>query len=634
MHLTFPDGPAWEFLLLFVVVVAAPRLVELIKLPGLVGLLLGGFAIGPHGLDLITAGQATVPELGRLGLLYLMFLAGLELDLAQLRAYRRPALTFGALTFGIPMLLGVATGIMLGWSIPATLLLGSLLASHTLVTYQLVKERGLGPDPAVATAVGSTVLTDTLALIVLAAVSGSQGSDGTPVSIAVQLVVGLAVVIGGSLLVLPRVVRWAFRRLGSAQPTRYVLLIAAFLAAAVLAEVFGIEGIVGAFFAGLALNRLVPNGSRLMARVEFFGSALFVPVFIVSIGFILDPAVLVAPTTLGLAGILIVACVGGKALAAWAGRLLGFSGPQAGVLFALTTPQAAATLAATTVGLQLGLFQTAVVNAVLVLILVSLIVSPIAVRLAAAKIPPVVAPSPLGSSVLVATPIGATPAELHALLRLAVRITRVDGGSVMPVLVRHESHAVAGATDPELAALQQAATLAGIDDEATVVVDRSLAHGTVHAAAARRASLILVPDRTDPTTGSWAEAVAAVAPAPVALVRGDGRVRRAVLADDDRLPEPTRAIAHELAVRIGGGEPEPATGAGGTDLGAGDVLFVPAPDWTIPTAAAEAVDATGALLVAVPPPALGPDTVTGYADLATAMHARKRRPRPAAHRTT
>lgn len=629
MHLEVPDGPAWEFLLLFVVVVAAPRIVDLIKLPGLVGLLLGGFAIGPHGLNLITANQATVPELGQLGLLYLMFLAGLELDLAQLGAYRRSALSFGMLTFGVPMVLGVAAGVLLGWPVPASLLLGSLLASHTLVTYQLVKDRGLGPDPAVATAVGATVFTDTLALIVLAAVSGSQG-DGTPVSIALQLVVGMIVVVGGAVVVLPLVVRWCFRRLGSEQPTRYVLLIAAFLAAAVSAELFDIDGIVGAFFAGLALNRLVPNGSRLMHRVEFFGSALFVPIFIVSIGFILDPAVLVEPATLLLAGVLIIACIGGKAIAAWGARLLGFSGPQAGVLFALTTPQAAATLAATTVGLQLGLFQTAVVNAVLVLILFSLIVSPIAVRLAAANLPPVVAPSPLGSRVLAAIPLGLPRAEARALLRLAVLATRADGGSVHPVLIRHESHADSHET--ELKVLQEVATSVGIDEDVAVTVDRSLAHGTVHTAVARNASLILVPDRTDRTTGSWAEAVASVAPAPVALVRGPGRIRRVVLLDDTALPEPTRAIAHELAARIGAGDVEDidADADDARPVADGDVLVVPTPDWTLPETAARAVDAAAAVLVAIPPPAAGPGIGI---DLAGAMQARRRRRRSTTART-
>ncbi|MCO1654085.1 cation:proton antiporter [Pseudonocardia humida] len=614
MDLQLPTGPAWEFLLLFVVVVAAPRLVERFGVPGIVGLLLGGFLIGPHGLDLIAATQATVPELGQLGLLYLMFLAGLELDLAQLRAYRRSALAFGVLTFGAPMSLGVSAGLLLGWPLPATLLLGSLLASHTLVTYELVRDRGLGADPAVATAVGATVLTDTLALVVLAAVSGAQQGSGSGFTIALQLVVGMAVVVGATLLALPWAVRGVFRRLGSNQPTRYVLLIAAFLAAAVLAETFGIEGIVGAFFAGLALNRLVPNGGRLMARVEFFGSALFVPVFIVSIGFILDPTVLVQPSTLTLAGVLIVACLGGKAVAAWAARLLGFSGPQSGVLFALTTPQAAATLAATTVGLQLGLFQTAVVNAVLVLILVSLIVSPLAVRLTAPRLPRAVAPTPLGARVLVALPAGIPPAHVRALLRLAQRVARVDGGTVEPVLVRREGEPSPG--DAELAAMRELVSGAGVDSDTAVVVDRSLAHGTVHAAAARHSSLVVVPDVEQPWTGGWAEAVAAVAPAPVAFVRGSGRARRAVLHDDESAPAATRALAAELARRFGGGQVRIAgrSGAAAEDVerdedgsapDPGAVVVRPVADWEAPGPTASTAGDSGALLVTVPPTAAG-----------------------------
>lgn len=625
LHMAAPQGAAWEFFLLFVVIVSAPRLAERVRLPGIVGLLLGGFAIGPHGLGLITADHATIPELGQLGLLYLMFLAGLELDLTLLRTYRRSAVAFGLLTFSIPMVLGTALGIVLGWSAVSALLLGSLLASHTLVTYPLIRERGLGADPAVATAVGATVLTDTLALVVLAAVAGTVQGTGSGLQIGIQITIGLIVLVGATLVVLPWLVRWAFRRLGAHRPIRYGLLVAAFLAAAVLAEVFGIEGIVGAFFAGVALNRIVPNASPLMARVEFFGSALFIPVFIISIGLILDPTVLIQPATLGLAGLLVAACLGGKALAAWAARmLLGFSGPQSGVMFALTTPQAAATLAATTVGYQIGLLQTAVVNAVLILILMSLIVSPVAARIAAPRVPVREADDLLGARVMVAVADVGDTARTHALLRIAVRIAREDGGTVLPVLLRHESDPPSeqGAA---LASLGAAASLAGVDGDATVVVDRSRAHGAVHAAVAARATIVLTSGHDGgPVFGSWTDALAAAAAVPFALVGGHGPVRRGVLVDDLTAPESARMLAAELARRIGNGRTGPSDEQDPAGGGVGTVVVRPVSGWTIP----EPVLPAGGLTVTVPPAASAGEGIPNWVPVAATPGGRRRqRPR-------
>src|SRR5204863_5403316 len=172
-----------------------------------------------------------------------------------------------------------------------------------------------------------------LALIVLAGVSGSSLEGGSAADVGLQIGIGLVVLLAFTLLVLPRLVRIAFRYMGSDRTVRYLLAIASFLAAATVAEMFGIEGIVGAFFAGLALNRLVPNEGPLMDRVEFFGSAVFIPVFLVSVGLLLDPAVMFTPETLGLAVLLIIASTGGKALASVISRpLLHFTGPEAGAV--------------------------------------------------------------------------------------------------------------------------------------------------------------------------------------------------------------------------------------------------------------------------------------------------------------
>src|SRR5262249_8385694 len=310
--ITAPSGPVFEFFVLFAVILFGPIIFTRFKLPGLIGLVLGGFAIGAHGLGWISAGNHTVPELGHLGLLYLMFVAGLELDLQVLKDYRRAAVLLGLLASALPAAGGFGLGQALGWSTAASALLGALASSHTLITYPMIRDAGLGSNPAVASAVGATVLTDTLALVALAVVSGSQTESGSGVTILVELGIGFAVLLVVGLILLPRAVDAAFRVWGSDRVGRYVVIIVALLFMAMLAQVFGIEGIVGAFFAGLALNRLVPNEGPSMERVEFFGAAVFVPVFLVSIGLLLDPSVMFTGETLKLALWICLVALGGK----------------------------------------------------------------------------------------------------------------------------------------------------------------------------------------------------------------------------------------------------------------------------------------------------------------------------------
>lgn len=555
-HVASPTGPAWIFLLVFVVVIAGPPLVRRARIPGIIGLLLGGFAVGPHGLNLITSGNTTVPELGQIGLLYLMFVAGVELDLALLRVHRRAAIGFGLLTFGFPMAFGTIVGFALSFGTPAALLLGSLLASHTLLLYPLVREHGLSSNPAIASAVGATVLTDTLALVVLAAVAGSNIEGGSPGTIALQVGGGLVLLLVFSLGVLPYVVRYAFRYLGSDRSIRYLVVFAAFLAAATVADMLKIEGIVGAFFAGMALNRFVPNKGPLMDRIEFFGSTLFIPIFLVSVGLLLNPHVMVQPQTLKYAGLFIAACVGGKLIAALvAGRLWGYSRPQTQVVFALTTPQAAATLAATVVGFDIGLFDQSVVNAVLVLILVSVVGSTLIAERAARRIEPPAGERPrLGDRVLVAV----QDSERAALaVVVATRVAAHDGGVVQALLVANRSESEG--KEAELRALAADGFELGIDVDPRLIVDRSIADAVVNVAEADHASLVLVVERDKPASpaiGSWAEAVAGAAPAPVVIVRGEAThfsdVQLLAPGHGAAPGGPAARLAAELAVRLGG----------------------------------------------------------------------------------
>jgi len=552
VDVSVPKGAPPEFLVVFATLLLGPVVIERARMPGLIGLLLGGYVIGPHGLDLIKSGNTTVPDLGQLGLLYLMFVAGVELDLNLLRRYKRSAVVFGLMTFALPMLFGTIVGVALGWEAQASILLGSLLASHTLIAYPSVRDAGLASDPAVATVVGSTVLTDTLTLVVLAAVAGSVGGGRSGIDVAVQIVVGLTVLILFSLIVLPVLAAWAFRLFGAERTVRYVVAITAFLAAATVAEAFGIEGIVGAFFAGLALNRLVPNEGQLMDRIGFFGGAVFIPVFLVSVGLILDPTVIVKGETLELAGLFIAACMGGKILAAaLSARLLGFSRDQGGLLFSLSAAQAAATLAATVVGFQLGLFGSSVVNAVLLLIFVSVLASTLVAKRASRKMSVHEhGPWPLGARIVV----GVRDPELAAgALAVAVRIARADGGVVHPVLVLPLTAPFAPKAARER--LLAAAAVAGVDGMVSTVLDSSLVHGAVHAAVASEATLVLVAQAGDPDPAERRAAQALRADRqssfpPLAIVRGNAGRIGAVRVFVDGEDAASTSLAAELARRV------------------------------------------------------------------------------------
>jgi Kef-type K+ transport system membrane component KefB len=576
IEISTPKGAPYEFLVVFAVLLLGPVLFRRAGIPGIIGLLVGGYAIGPHGLSLIGAGNNTLPDLGQLGLLYLMFAAGVEIDLNLLMKYRRSAITFGLLTFVLPFALGTLVGFALGWEALAALLLGSLLASHTLITYPAIKEAGLAADPAVATAVGSTVLTDTLALVVLAVVAGSVGGHKSSADVAAQIVVGMGVLTAFSLYVLPKLAGWAFRFLGTERSVRYVVAITAFLSAATVAELFGIEGIVGAFFAGLGMNRLVPNEGQLMDRIEFFGGAVFIPVFLVSVGLILNPSVMVKGETLGLAGLFILACLGGKQLAALiSARLFGFSRAQSGLLFSLSAAQAAATLAATVIGFQLGLFSSAVVNAVLVLILVSVLASTLAGTRASARAAMPDGPRPLGKRVVVGV---LDPDHALGALTIARRIARADGGVVHPLLVVPESAPFA--PRPALQRLSEVVAAADVDGQVMTIVDRSVLHGALRVGRAQEATLVLVaepgpePAGGQRETGESAQGEATAGgdggraprpvapgvssereapPPPVALVRGNatrlGAVR--VRLDDEEFA--SDSLAGEMARRVSSG---------------------------------------------------------------------------------
>jgi Kef-type K+ transport system membrane component KefB len=604
VSLKSPSGPAWEFLILFLVIIIGPPLMTKARVPGIIGLLIGGFVIGPYGLNLIGAGNTTVPDLGQLGLLYLMFVAGVELDLSLVRIHRQAVLVYGVLTFALPMLFGTVIGLALGWVPAAALLLGALLSSHTLLLYPTVRGAGLAADRGVATAVGATVLTDTAALVVLAAVSGTQVAGGSPASIAAQIVIGLTVLVIFSLVALPRLARLAFRYLGTERVVRYLLAVASFLAAGTVADIFGIEPIVGAFFAGLALNRLVPNEGPLMDRIDFFGSAVFVPIFLVSVGLLLDPKVMVEGETLKLAGLFIAASLAGKAASAGIARVfLGYSGPQATLMLGLTVPQAAATLAATIVGFNIGLFDQSVVNAALVLILVSIVVGTLLVDRSVPTVPtPEGIGERLGARVLV---VLTDPGQAMLAFDLAARVAAADGGVVRGLLAAPRGKTTE--LEPRLAELMAAGYAVGVDAEPHLLVHGALAEGVVNVATESRASLVILGAATAAGTspfGSEAEAIAAGLPVPLAVLLGSEpgiRAVEVVREPDDHAGGSFDAdgLAVDLGRRIAGTAVEAADlGPSALESPAPGVLrIMPATSWQLLAGTAEPGSRSAVLLL-------------------------------------
>jgi Kef-type K+ transport system membrane component KefB len=459
----------------------------------MVGIVILGMVVGPNVLDWVPR-EGLVEGIGQLGLLTLMFLAGLELDLEEFARRRTESVRFGLITFAIPLLLGLAVGMAgFDYAFAAAVLYGSLWASHTLVAYPIVRNEGLAGHPAVGMAVSGTVITDTLALFVLAVVVGAQTGDGSTGVVVGELVLGLGVLVAVAFLVLPLLMRRFFAGAGRDRSLRFVGVLAAFTGVAVVADLGGLEGIVGAFFAGLAVNRLIPNRSPLMERLEFFGSSLLVPFFLISTGMLIDPSKFTEARTLALGAASLAVVVVGKALAAWiAGRFGRQSRQEVGLVFSLTVAQAAATLAAVIVGLEAGIFDETLVNAALVVVLASLVIAPLgAAHFAKGVRPPALESGRrLGDTILV--PIADDGIEPRG--TLAALIARADKGVVVPVaLVPEPGDAAARAEGQErLDEITAIVGRLGVESEPRIRVCESVAAGALRSAMEHDATCMMV----------------------------------------------------------------------------------------------------------------------------------------------
>lgn len=380
-------SPVLVFSLILFIILLAPLVLGKIKVPGIIGFIISGIIIGPNGFHVLEKNSA-IDLFSTIGLLYIMFIAGLELDMNEFRKKKYKSFAFGFFTFIIPLFIGLPVCYyVLHFSLQTSILTASMFATHTLVAYPLVIKFGLSKNEAVAIAVGGTILTDTAVLIILAVIIGA-GQGTLNYQFWVQLILSLAVFSAIMFLVVPRITKWFFTRLESEKTSHYIFVLSVVFFAAFLAQVAGVEPIIGAFVAGLALNRLIPHSSALMNRIEFTGNALFIPFFLISVGMIVDLKVLLhGPEALVVAGVLTVVALVGKWLAAMlTGFIFKYSKAQSLLIFGLSSAHAAATLAIILVGYKAGIIDENILNGTVILILATCIVASFATESAARKI--------------------------------------------------------------------------------------------------------------------------------------------------------------------------------------------------------------------------------------------------------
>lgn len=392
IDLNFPvTDPVWIFLIVLVIILFAPLLLNKLRIPHIIGMILAGVLIGEYGLNILER-DSSFELFGQVGLYYIMFLAGLEMDMEDFRKNKVKGLVFGLLTFFVPMALGIITSMeMLGFSFVSSVLLASMYASHTLIAYPIVSRYGLSRQRSVTISIGGTAVTVTLALVVLALISGMYNGAATPMYW-IMLVLKVTLICLVIVFVFPMLGRIFFRKYDDAV-MQFVFVLALVFLGGGLISLAGMEGILGAFLVGLVLNPLVPKVSPLMNRLEFVGNALFIPYFLIGVGMIIDVRTFVAGgSALKVAVVMTVVATLSKWIAAYATqKIYRMSANERKMIFGLSNAQAAATLAAVLVGHEIimengeRLLNDDVLNGTVVMILITCIISTIETERASRK---------------------------------------------------------------------------------------------------------------------------------------------------------------------------------------------------------------------------------------------------------
>ena len=378
--------PVQIFLIVLAIILFAPLLLNKLKIPHIIGMIGAGVVVGPYGFNVLD-NDSSFAIFGQVGLLYLMFLAGLEIDMYHLKLNLRRGLLFGVLTLTIPLILGVLTSVYLlhvDWT--TAFLLGAMYASHTLLSYPVAARFGITKAPAVLIAIVGTIIAVIGALLVLAAtVNVHEEGHFNPTAI-LLLMLRLALWVVVLLYAYPRIVRFFFKKY-SDKVLQYVFVLTLVFLAACSAQFIGLEPVLGAFFAGLLLNRYVPISSPLMNSIEFVGNALFIPYFLISVGMMINVRVLGNVQTVTVAAIMLAVALGSKWLPAYiAQKINRLDGYSRNVMFGLTAAHTAVALAVVTVGYRMNMFDERILNSTIVVILITCALAPIITSAAAPKL--------------------------------------------------------------------------------------------------------------------------------------------------------------------------------------------------------------------------------------------------------
>ncbi len=386
VHQALVTEPVQIFFIVLAIILFAPLLLNKLKIPHIIGMIVAGVVIGPYGFDVLDR-DTSFNIFGQVGLLYLMFLAGLEIDMYHLRLNLRRGMLFGVLTLFIPLVMGVLTSVyMLGVDWDTACLLGAMYASHTLLAYPVAARFGLTKAAPVLIAIVGTIIAVVGALLVLAGAVSVRQEGYFNVSAIVLLIVKLGIWVGVLLYSYPRLARYFFKKF-SDKVTQYVFVLVLVMFAACSAQFIGLEPVLGAFFAGLLLNRYIPFSSPLMSSIEFVGNALFIPYFLISVGMMINVRVFGDMSTLRMAVIMLGVALASKWLPAWiAQKAYGFDSDGRKVMFGLTAAHTAVALAVVSVGYSMNMFDESILNSTIAVILITCGIAPLIMTGASARL--------------------------------------------------------------------------------------------------------------------------------------------------------------------------------------------------------------------------------------------------------
>lgn len=348
-------------------ILLVPMICRKIRIPSIVGFIMVGIIVGPNALHLIDGGDA-IQALGKIGMLYIMLQAGIEVDVNDFRQHRNYSLLFGLYSFLFPFVLGVVTSLLLGFNGVTSALMGAMYGSHTLMTYPIVSRYGVQKNSAVNIAIGGTMLTISLALFVLAIIKSNfiYTYAMTTWDLIARVVLTLLLIT----IVFPWIAQRFFKRWTDPN-SGFLVVMTMMVVSALLADWSGLEGILGAFICGVSLNRLVPNLSPVMMRINFVGNNIFVPLFLIGVGMLMDVSIFWSGwATILIAVVMVATKMTGKWLASWiAQKNFGMQAPERQIMFGMTHATAAGTLAIVTIGYQIGIFNAEILNASVLMIL-------------------------------------------------------------------------------------------------------------------------------------------------------------------------------------------------------------------------------------------------------------------------